>query len=233
MKYKRIIMLSAGLIFFSALTPLSLAYANEKSGSSTETSETNPNAKSEKVKEKQAELEKAKKSEASQRAKERAEQLKKTEEVRKEEIKEKVEAKKVEIKKDICENRQERLTSLQPRVSNKASEIKTLLDQRYDKVVEFYTSKNLTVENYESLIQAIEVAKANSATAISALNGYKFEVDCTSETVADQLAAYREAASGAKASLKEYRSKLVDLITSIKATQNTSTSNEGGTSNAQ
>jgi hypothetical protein len=223
----KIAVISLCLFVFTILTPLSLVYAVEEGGSSTESSETKTEKKPALEAEKKVEIEK--KEEASKRAKENAEKLKKNTEERKAEIKDKVETKKVEIKKDVCENRQDRLKSLQPRVNTRASEIKAKLDQRYGRVVEFYTSKNVTVDNYEALIQVIEVAKANSATAISTMEGYKFEVDCLSETVANQLATYREATSAAKASLKEYRSKVVDLITSIKA--NTSTTTEGGSSN--
>jgi DNA repair exonuclease SbcCD ATPase subunit len=225
---RKIAVISLCLFVFTILTPLSLVYAVEEGGSSTGSSETKPDDSPEVENENEVETEK--KNEANKRAKERAEQLKKTAEARREEIKENVEAKKVEIKKDICENRESRLQSLQPRLNNRATEIKTRLDQRYERVVEFYNSKNVTADNYEALIQAIEVAKANTASAISTMEDYKFNVDCSSEIVADQLATYREATSAAKASLKEYRSKIVDLITSIKA-NTTSSTTEGGSSN--
>ncbi len=219
---KKFALLIIGALAISVFAPLSVVYAQE-------TGEDNPTSSEveNEVENKQEEVKK----EVNERAKKRSEELKKTAEARRQEIKKNVEAKKVEIKKDVCENRQSRLKSLQPRLNTRALNIKTRLDQRYEKVVEFYQSKNLALTDYETLVQAIEVAKANADTAISTMEGYEFEVDCESETVASDLATYREATSATKESLKEYRAKIVDLINSIKPGLNSTTTTEGGSTN--
>lgn len=135
--------------------------------------------------------------------------------LKREVIKQNIEARKLSIKKDVCNNREDRLKALQPRINTRAIRIKSNIDRKYERIVNFYESGRLTTPDYETLIDAIEIAKVSAETSIETLQSYQFEVDCESEKVANQLASYREAAAETKTSLKDYRAKLVALISSL------------------
>jgi hypothetical protein len=148
---------------------------------------------------------------------EKTTELRENAKLKREVIKQNIEARKLSIKKDVCNNRKDRLKALQPKINTRAIRIKSNIDRKYERIIDFYESGRLTTPDYETLIDAIEIAKVSAETSIETLQSYQFEVDCESQKVANQLASYREAAAETKTSLKDYRAKLVALISSLNA----------------
>lgn len=147
------------------------------------------------------------------RALERAENR----ETRVAEIRQKVEDRKAQVKQDVCERRQEQLQARIPRLAQSVTTLQGVMDSFYTRVVGFYESGQLTVSNYDELVEAVELAKANAASSAEAVESYEFELDCEANDVGAQLDGYRTAVSEARDSLKAYRQALVDLISSMRA----------------
>lgn len=150
---------------------------------------------------------------------------------RKLEIQQDVKEKRAQIKMDVCERRQEHLSKMRPHLAQGATSVKKAIDKVYDRVVGFYESGQLTVENYEELVANIEAAKAAAEEAQAAVASYTFEIDCENPKLGEQLDGYRMVVKEAKNSLKEYRKALVELIKSMRAAaavENSSGQQEGG-----
>lgn len=149
-------------------------------------------------------------------AKKTASEKRKSKEERIAKIKADTEARKLALTQEKCEAREEKLQKLVPKLSNSANRLKTVIDRKYDRVVTFYDEKEITVENYETLVADIELAKANAEASMETLETYEVEVDCEQSGIGGQLDAYRTAVKEARDDLKEYRKALIALITSVK-----------------
>lgn len=150
-------------------------------------------------------------------ASEKAEELRKKKDERIAEIKQQVEARKIELQKEKCEARQTKLEELLPRLSNGATTIKTTIDKNFERAKSFYESGKLTVDNYDQLVNAIDLAKGDAEDALAALETYPVEVNCADASVGQQLDTYRTAVKEVRDSLKAYRTAVVDLISALKA----------------
>lgn len=147
----------------------------------------------------------------------RAETARTDSEQRTTDIKQQIEERRAQVKQEVCERRQAALTRTLPRSSRGATSVKKSMDTIYSRVVGFYESGQLTVENYEELVGNVETAKANADAAITTIDDYNFELDCDNPQVGQQLDGYRLAVGGARTALKEYKQSLVALISSMRA----------------
>lgn len=149
-------------------------------------------------------------------AQERVENRRQAREEKVAEIKANVDERHAMIKQDVCENRQARIQNRITAMSRSAGNVQDAIDKAYEHVQDFYVSRDLTVPEYDTLVAAVESAKAESETSLEALTSYEFEVDCASSTVGAQVDAYRTAAQGTRDDLKSYRHALVELIVAVK-----------------
>lgn len=150
-------------------------------------------------------------------ARARAEDKRQEKQERVAEIKQKVEARKIELQQERCERRQEKLQATLPRLSNGATTVKGTIDKVYERVQGFYASGQLTVSNYEELVNVIETTKADAETSLEALEVYEFEINCDDKNVGSQLDGFRTAVKSARDELKDYRKSVVDLISALRA----------------
>lgn len=149
-------------------------------------------------------------------AREKAEELRKKREERANEIKEKVEERKAEFKAERCEERKEQIAKLLPKLNNAGTRIKAKIDSAYGRITTFYESSNLTVANYQSLVDAVELAKANSESSMEVISSYDIEVDCDASDIGTQLDEYRTAVKALKEELKTYRDAVKELAKAIR-----------------
>lgn len=159
-------------------------------------------------------------------AKQRAEQQKEAIEEKREEIKEKAQERKAEVNVERCERNQSKLEDLLPRLSNSATAQTRVLDTMYERVAGFYETGQLTVENYEELVAAIETQKMEAADALSILSASTVELDCDQSGLGSQLSEYRESVAVVRDEVREYRAALVDLIKAMKSAAADSSSDE-------
>lgn len=115
-----------------------------------------------------------------------------------------------------CNARKTALTKRMSSAVRNADNLKGVMDRMFTKLQAFYTNKNLNVSDYASLKGAVETAQTNAQANIDALSSLDVSVDCTSQTVADNVSAFQAAVGSTRDSLKDYRKALVDLINSLK-----------------
>lgn len=136
---------------------------------------------------------------------------------RKEAIHAQVAGRKMAVKQDVCERHEDQIARIVPHLSRGATSVKLALDTMYQRVADFYASGQLTVENYDGMIVYVDAMKANADVSLATLNDFEFQVDCTNPGVGRQLMEYRTAVRAASESLQGYRTALVALISSMRA----------------
>jgi hypothetical protein len=126
-------------------------------------------------------------------------------------------------KQQACTARQAGLTKRMANAVRNATVIKGVIDDKFTKVQDFYTAKNLNVTDYDTMKTAVSDAQAKAADSLSALQATDVTIDCTAGTAAETVSAFQAAVSSTRDSLKAYRTSLVDLINSLKGASTSTT----------
>lgn len=100
-------------------------------------------------------------------------------------------------------------------------------DRVFMNVQAFYMKKELTVDNYNTLVTAATDKQSAAQAAVAALKDLDVQVDCTQSDPATTVASIKTAVADAKTALKEYRSAIKDLVVAVKTSVGTGTSAEG------
>lgn len=146
-----------------------------------------------------------------------AEQRQEDRDERKAEIEQRVAERQEQVATERCEQRQAVIERIIPRLANGANTVFDRIDSVYMKIVGFYEDGQLTVSNYEELVDAIELSRANAEEAVAVIGEFEFELDCEENGVGQQLDGYRTAIAEARDELKLYRADVVELISSLRA----------------
>lgn len=113
---------------------------------------------------------------------------------------------------------QARETSIQNRLKKRvasATKHKEVFDKIFTKVQNFHDTKNLSTPDYDSLVAAVNTAKANTETQIAALNSLDTNIDCSQANVADTLSTFKASLKSTRESLKAYQTALKNLIKAV------------------
>lgn len=127
------------------------------------------------------------------------------------------ETKSAEARLKACEKRKSKLESSMSKISTRAEKLVGTFDKVYERVQGFYESGQLTVSNYDELNDAVALAQENAATEAATLSELESEIDCEDPEVAAEVSTYRVSTDEAKAALKEYKTALVALISSMRS----------------
>ena len=120
-----------------------------------------------------------------------------------------------DARKKVCENRQEQINSIIKKRSEQATKQFEVFTKISDRVQEFVKTKNLTVENYDSLVAAINEKAAAAQAAIETNSGTTFDCATTSGDKPAQLP--RTTIDAVRTALQEYRTAIKNLIVNVKA----------------
>lgn len=219
---KKLIIVAATLMFGTAMAVPALVYAHEDESNSIASNNGGSSETENTVKSKAHNKEEIKARVAELKA-----QFKKTAQEKNQQTKAEVKEKSAEARKNACEARKD---SIEKRLANrveKAKAHKATFDKVFARVKAFHDEKNLNTPNYDSLVAAADAAAAEAEAQINALDALDGSVDCSQSTVTDSLAAFKEAVTGAKQSLKDYRTAIKNLIVAVhqSAEQSESSSN--------
>jgi len=125
-----------------------------------------------------------------------------------------------------CENRQTRISAIMARSITRAERQLAVFTKISDRVKAFYADKGRTVANYDDLVAAVDVAKAETEANLETLKGMEFE--CSAEDPKGDIEAFKLALKSINTDLKEYRSAVNDLIVGVKSAQSTAAQEENG-----
>ena len=97
-----------------------------------------------------------------------------------------------------------------------AQKHKSRIDDVYVKALAYQKDKDITVENLDTLVAAADSAKSKAQMSVDALTGLKPTIQCTSDTVATDVATFKAAAEQARTDLKTYRASVKAILTALK-----------------
>jgi hypothetical protein len=137
------------------------------------------------------------------------------------EAKEKVEAKKAEVKEkladkrlDACKKREARINTIIDKTATQSEKHLAVFEKIEERVKTFYTDKQLTAQNYDTLTAAVDEKHTAAVAAIDELKANDFSCDTTDAS--NPAGLMKELAQSKNDALKEYRTALKDLIVAIK-----------------
>lgn len=133
-------------------------------------------------------------------------------------------------KQRICEKRQTIITNVMTRMNNRGQKHLDLITAVSTKVQAFKNNKNLTVENYDTLLAAVESSKSAAQAAVDAVKNTQVEFKCDGTDPKGVASNFKEAVTAQNEALKAYRDSVKDLIKAVRqanGTQNTTEQQEG------
>ena len=112
---------------------------------------------------------------------------------------------------------------MENRLENASENLEKLATNMFDKftsisnrVQEYYVSKELSVDNYEQLVQEVDIKQDVASTALVTAKNTAANFDCEGDDPKAQLVQYRKDMKDVISSLKEYRTSVKDLIVAVK-----------------
>lgn len=138
--------------------------------------------------------------------------------------------KELEAKKDAAKTRTEaertkfcetKSTELSARLKNRVTDAekhKAVFDKIFARVTAFHDSKQLTTADYDSLVAKVTSAQQAASDSIATLKGFDATVDCSNVGAATtKIAAFKDALTQTRDSLKAYRTALKNLTVAVKS----------------
>lgn len=127
-----------------------------------------------------------------------------------------------EQKQAACEKRKKGLETKFKAIVTNSQRSQSKITNILNNAVAYKVSKNLAIADYDTLLTNAQSAQYASAESITALEGVKPTVDCTSPSAANDIATFKIAAQTTRTNLKTYRDSVKALLKTIKAATATS-----------
>lgn len=223
-------------VFVLAVAPLS-AFAREGEDTSNDTTsnvEQEDNISSgsqteDEAKEAKREALKRQREEIRERKKQIAEANRERAKTLLEDAKENRSEKSEEDRQKTCEDRKEGMERKLGNLSANAEKYLSRVDTVFGKAQTFKANNSsVTVANYDALVAAAEAAQTKAAASVDALKDLAPTIDCTSNTVSNDVATFKVAAQQARTDLKAYKQSVKSLLKAIKgAVEANETETEG------
>ena len=136
-----------------------------------------------------------------------------------------------EQRKNFCNSHRNDFEARYTNLKIHAAKVQADISAVYDKGVAFKTANNLTVPNYSALVTAVDADNSAVTTALGAV--VVPTLDCTSPTVATDVATFKVSVDAVRDNLRTYRTDVRTLIKAIKtaaqASKTESPATNGGT----
>lgn len=155
-------------------------------------------------------------------ARERATSAKEAAKARVEQVKAEVKARKLTLATDRCEAKKAKLVAIVPKLGNGVTSVKASLDKNYDRIQAVHESGKLDASEYDTLVLAVDEAKAAAEASIESVDPSSITIDCENSELGTKLDGYRAVVQEARTSLKAYHKALVELVSSMNASSNSS-----------
>ena len=132
----------------------------------------------------------------------------------------------------VCDSRKNGLDTKFASITRNSQAYQTRIDSIYTKVLAYQASSGLKPAGFSDLTAAADAAKITATEAVAALAAAKPTVDCTSKTVASDVAGFKQKAATARADLKAYKQAVKAVVQSLRdardaaSTTTTSTTTE-------
>lgn len=114
-----------------------------------------------------------------------------------------------------CEERKQELIAKLKNLQNNASAFQAKITGVYEAAQAYLSSHNISGTNFDQLLMQADTAQAASKVSVDALSGLSVTIDCSTSTVAEQIATFRVAAEKARNSLRDYKTQVQALLKAI------------------
>lgn len=135
---------------------------------------------------------------------------------KREEVKTTIQAKRDEQRLKRCEVKEKVLTTRTESLTRMTTNMKEKFTAIVERVKAFATDKNLTVENYDTLLADIETNKTAVDTALASASASAASFSCDSDDPKSALTSFRENMQAVKQALKDYRTSIKNFIMAVK-----------------
>jgi hypothetical protein len=132
-----------------------------------------------------------------------------------EKVKQRIEGRLDAAKKTVCEKRVAVITRIMTNAAQMGTRHLGVFDKILQRVQEFYTTKKLTVENYDALVAAAASKKEAAQTAIKAVED-NVNFDCSAENPVGKVNAFNGQVRAMHKALKDYRTSVKDVLVAVK-----------------
>ncbi|HXH04911.1 MAG TPA: hypothetical protein VNI82_00610 [Candidatus Nitrosotenuis sp.] len=140
---------------------------------------------------------------------------------RKQEIKDRVTTMREEVKVKLtdkrlqaCEARQEKINAIVSRSTAQSTKHLGVFQKIEERVTDFYASKNLSADNYDSLLATVEEKESAAVAAIAVAKETKF--DCATTDGDKPGSVIKDLMRTQHQALKDYRTAIKDLMVGVK-----------------
>lgn len=114
-----------------------------------------------------------------------------------------------------CEERKAKIEAWIDRRASNAQKHLNAFTNVYGRIVAYKESKQLNPVNWDALIVAADAAQDKAEASVAAVQSLKPTVTCENETIATDLAAFRDGLKQAREDLKAYRVAIKDVFKAV------------------
>lgn len=130
------------------------------------------------------------------------------------EVKERVRGRLNEVRLQVCELRVDVINRIMDKAAEQGTKHLGVFTKILDRVKDFYKTKNLSVDNYQDLLDMAEQKAAAAQTAINTVaDGTDFV--CNSDDPVGKVDKFNGSVRAMHKALKEYRTAIKDVIVGI------------------
>ncbi len=119
-------------------------------------------------------------------------------------------------KLELCRNREQRIQTIFANTANRSQGHYDQISNAYNRVENFYVSKELNIENYETLKSEIDANKEQASLAVGEIKDQKPQFSCNSDNPKAQAEEYKALVKNKISTLVSYRDSVRKLIDAIK-----------------
>lgn len=150
------------------------------------------------------------------------EEKKKEADAKIEEKKTQAEQKRTEVKEKACQNREKIITNTMERIVSSEQKKLENITTISEKTQTYYTTKKLSLANYEELVGLInekKTAAENAITAVSSTGSFS----CDSTSPRESITTFKENRKVAIEALKSYRDAVKNLVQAVRSSASNKT----------
>jgi hypothetical protein len=148
------------------------------------------------------------------------------------ERKEAMQTKLADAKLKACEKRQEKITNIMTRMTERAEKRVVLFDTIAERTKRFYVNKGKVLANYDALVSDVDDKKAAVQAHIDTAKSTRAAFDCNGEDPKGTVDNFKATAETGRDALKAHRTAVKNLIVGVKSVQSTTVTENGGTDEA-
>ncbi len=130
---------------------------------------------------------------------------------------------------EICKGREENINNRIARIADRSTKHLELFSQIAERTQAFYINNELTVDDYQALIDDVMAKKSAAETAVASISTVTSDFSCTDENPKLAIESFKTSLKTSIDVLKEYRTSVKNLIIAVKSAASSTPTNTDNT----